>query len=123
MFRHALHGKHVQVASAGLAAVVGRSMDTNAQSLLSKSGLDGSDHRARQLDARMLHGAELVLVMERVHLHHLARVAPQASGKAFLLGKWQGDREIPDPHRQPPHVFEDVHRMMCEGVQGWLSHL
>ena len=98
-------------------------MDPDALALLDAAGLDGRGHRARQLDVAMLEAAELVLVMERSHLHQLARIAPHASGKAFLLGKWQGGQAIPDPYLQPRRVFEEVHRMMCEGVQQWLPHL
>jgi len=123
MLRHALAGREVQIASAGLGASAGRGIDSTTQQLLLKAGLDGTDHRARQVDVAMLSRAALILVMERRHLHQVAAIAPQASGKTFLLGKWQMEREIPDPHRQPYRVFEQVHQWIAEGVEGWLPHL
>lgn len=123
MFRHAFGKRSLRVASAGLGAMVGRDIDASAQELLLRAGLNGSGHRARQLDGAMLAEADLVLVMERSHLHHVAAISPQTSGKTFLLGKWQEERGIPDPYRQPLHVFEHVHQLMAEGVEAWSRHI
>lgn len=123
MLRSALGSRRLRIASAGLGAIVGHRIDASAQELLLRAGLDGAGHRARQVDAAMLTETDLVLVMERSHLHRVAAIAPQASGKTFLLGKWQADRSIPDPYRQSRQMFEYVHQMMAEGVEAWSRHL
>lgn len=123
MLRHASGNRNLRVASAGLGAMVGHEINPMAQKLLLRAGLDGVGHRARQLDSVMLAKADLVLVMERSHLHHVAAIAPQASGKTFLLGKWQAERDIPDPYRQSPQVFEYVYQLMAEGVEAWSHHI
>ncbi len=121
--RHALQDRDVEVSSAGLGALVGRPIDPTAQELLAEHGLDASRHRARQVDADILARADLVLVMERKHLKAISEQAPEASGKTFLLGKWQSDREISDPYRQQRRAFEHVYRLMAEGVESWQRHL
>lgn len=119
LMRNALQGRGIQVSSAGLGALVGRGIDPLAQELLVEHGVDGSSHRARQLDPQLLSTADLILVMERRHLKSIAVQAPEVSGRTFLLGKWQSDREIPDPYRQQRPAFEHVYRLIAEGVESW----
>ncbi|SFS02425.1 protein-tyrosine phosphatase [Stenotrophomonas maltophilia] len=123
MLRHAVQGRGIQVSSAGLGALVGHGIDATAQALLVEQGMDGMAHRARQIDDAILGAADLVLAMERKHIHRITEIAPQASGKTFLLGKWQQDREIPDPYRQQRPAFEHVYKLMSEGIESWVRYL
>jgi len=123
MLRQAVAGKGIQISSAGLGALVGHGIDATAQELLVEQGMDGLAHRARQIDDAILGAADLVLTMERKHVRRIAEIAPQASGKTFLLGKWQQEREIPDPYRQQRPAFEHVYKLMAEGVESWVRHL
>jgi protein-tyrosine phosphatase len=123
LLRHRLDGRATRVESAGLAALAGNPVDPVAGELLAEHGIDASAHRARQLDEAAVADASLILVMQRSHLAHLARLWPHAVGRSFLLGKWQGEREIPDPYRQPRAAFERAYRLIDEGVDGWLRHL
>lgn len=86
MLRQAVDGRGIQVSSAGLGALVGHGIDATAQELLAERGMDGLAHRARQIDNAILGAADLVLTMERKHVRRIAEIAPQASGKTFLLG-------------------------------------
>ncbi|KAF1017382.1 MAG: Low molecular weight protein-tyrosine-phosphatase Etp [Stenotrophomonas maltophilia] len=56
-------------------------------------------------------------------MRRIVEIAPQASGKTFLLGKWQQEQQIPDPYRQQRPAFEHVYSLMAEGVQSWARHL
>ena len=123
MMRAALEGRGIHVSSAGLGALVDHGIDATAQELLVERGLDGSLHRARQVSSQILSAADLVLVMERKHLKRISEVAPEASGKSFLLGKWEGDTEIPDPYRQQRPAFEHVYRLMAQGVESWKRYI
>ncbi len=121
--RSALEGRGIQVASAGLGALVDHGIDPTAQQLLLEHALDGSAHRARQVTSSILAASDLVLVMEKKHLRRISEIAPEASGKSFLLGKWKNDFEIPDPYRQQRPAFEHVHRLMAEGVESWKRYI
>jgi protein-tyrosine phosphatase len=123
MMRNALEGRGIQVSSAGLGALVGHGIDTTAQELLVEHSLDGSAHRARQVTSPILAAADLVLVMEKKHLRRINEIAPEASGKSFLLGKWNNEFEIPDPYRQQRPAFEHVYRLMAEGVDSWKRYI
>lgn len=123
LLRRQLAGRDVQVTSAGLGALVGRPVEGHAMELLQEHGIDASPHRARQLDAWMLREAELVLGMEPRHLAAAARLAPEASGKLLLLGRWLEFDSVPDPYRQPRQAFEDVYGLIERGVGSWLRYL
>ena len=123
IFREKLKHRDIHVSSAGLRALVGRPMDDHAMQILKERGIDAAEHRARQLDSSMLRQADLVLAMERDHLTVVSRLAPEASGKMFLLDKWNGADDVPDPYRQSRQMFEHVHSMIEHGVDSWLRYL
>lgn len=123
LLRERLRGRSVTVASAGLSALVDHPIEPTAGELLAERGIDASGHRARQLDDASIVEADLILVMQRSHLATLSKRSPHAVGRTFLLGKWQGDREVPDPYRQQRPAFEHVYRLIDEGVDSWLRHL
>ena len=123
LLRDRLRGRATTVGSAGLAALEGKPIDPLAGALLAEHGIDASAHRARQLDGDAILAADLILVMQRAHLASLARYSPHAVGRAFLLGKWQGDREIPDPYRKDRDAFERAYRLIEAGVAAWQQHL
>lgn len=124
LMRHRLQGRPgVEVASAGLQAMVGRPIDPAAAELLREAGHDPDGHQARQASASVLAGADLILVMEQAHLARIVREVPQVSGKTFLLGKWRGGREIPDPYRQQRAAFEHVYGLIDDCVASWAPYI
>ena len=112
-----------EVSSAGLGAMVGYPIDPTAADLLREHGVDGSAHRGRQLTGEMLRRSDLILTMERSHTASIVRMAPEVSGKVFMLGKWQSEIDIPDPFRQPRSAFDLAYRMIEKGVGSWLHYL
>lgn len=123
LLRNRLTRSDAGVSSAGLGALDDRPMDATAAQILREHGIDASAHRGKQLRADMLRQAELVLVMEKAHAANIARKAPEVSGKVFLLGKWQDERDIPDPYGQQRPAFEHVYKLIDQGVLSWLPYL
>ncbi len=123
LFRKRLPDAGIAVESAGLGALVGRGMDKTALAVLADRGVDGGAHVARQLNAAMLRAADLVLAMEKRHLAAIGRMAPEVSGKSFLLGKWQGEQAIPDPYGQQRAAFEHVYGLVDVSVARWIERL
>jgi protein-tyrosine phosphatase len=123
LFRQRLSHRDIHIGSAGLAALCDSPMDEMAARLLSEHGLDGSEHRARQVSSAMLRESDLILCMERSHLEALGRMAPEATGKVFLLDKWMEARDIPDPYRQQRPAFEHVYVLIDRAVSSWLPYL
>lgn len=123
LFREQLEDAGVRLASAGLGALRGHPMDAVALDLLREHGHDGSGHVARQIDDSMIRQADLILAMEQEQVDVITRRAPHALGRTFLLGKWQGERDIPDPYRHARPVFEQAYRSIQAAVAGWMPHL
>jgi protein-tyrosine phosphatase len=123
LFRHHLSAAGASIESAGLGALVGKPMDATALQILSDHGVDGAEHRARQISASMLRDADLVLAMEREHVASLMRMAPEASGKVMLLDRWGAGADIPDPYRQSREAFDHVYQRIDGAVQSWLPYL
>jgi protein-tyrosine phosphatase len=123
LFRQRMGARGIQLCSAGLVALAGTPMDATVLQLLNESGIDGTPHRAHQLTSPMLLQADLVLGMEQNHVDTMVQLAPAARGKVFLLDKWLGGRDVPDPYGQSRSVFERVHEMIMGGVESWATYL
>jgi protein-tyrosine phosphatase len=119
LLRRQLAGRDVTVESAGIAATNGARIDSIALAVLSGHGIDADAHEARRLEKSMLDAADLVLVMERAHLDFIRARFPSATGKTFLLGRWQGGFEIPDPLGRPRETFEHLYSAVERAVHRW----
>jgi protein-tyrosine phosphatase len=123
LLRERLASRDIQLVSAGLSAMAGHPMDATALQLLAEHGIDGAAHRARQLTPGMMREADLVLCMGKSQVDAMVRLAPEASGKIFVLDKWLQGRDIPDPYRQQRAAFDHVYGMVAQGVDSWLRYL
>lgn len=118
------------VESAGLGALVDNGVDPSAKTLAEQMGLDVSQHRARQINGELIQRADLILVMSEGQRREVCRLAPPASGKTMLFGRWlasaDGGRngvEIPDPYRKSFEAFEHVHHLLVQAADTWKAKL
>lgn len=118
-----LAGKNVAVSSAGLTALEGKPADAQAQQIASAHNIDMSEHQGRQITSNLVANNSVILVMEQRHINDLCARYPQARGKTFLLGKWVGDKEIPDPYRQSSEAFEHVYALIDSACSAWQKYL
>ena len=123
LLQNKLANTKIRVTSAGIGALVGKPVDATAAEVMHAAGYAVPDHTARQLTPDMLREADLILVMENRHLQSIHAMAPQARGKAMLLGKWLDNTEVPDPYRQQRPAFEHVFRVMAQATDAWLPYL
>jgi protein-tyrosine phosphatase len=78
-------GDRVQVASAGVHAVVGSSMTSAMARLVTGAGADAHGFVARQLTAEQVREADLVLTMTRAHRTAVVELAPAGVRRTFTL--------------------------------------
>lgn len=124
VLRRRLSDPGIEVASAGVTALEGHPMDPIAASVLAEHGINGTDsHHARQVTSAVLHHSDLVLAMEQSQAAAIMRVAPEVSGKVYLLDKWQCNRDIPDPYRQQRIAYEHVFNLIDSSISAWLRYL
>jgi low molecular weight protein-tyrosine phosphatase len=112
-----------RVSSAGIHAMAGYPMDPTSALLLDEHGVPHQGHRGRQLDTALLRQSSLILVMEKSHVITIGRLAPEVSGKVFLLDRWLDGADIPDPYGQQRPAFEHVYQLIDRGVASWVPYL
>jgi protein-tyrosine phosphatase len=101
-------GRAMRIESGGFLGA-DRPSPPEAVRLAAVDGVHLADHRSRTVDAEMLDGVDLVVVMERAHERKLRKVPGGASVPAILLGDLDialpDRREIKDPWGHPDEVF------------------
>jgi protein-tyrosine phosphatase len=112
-----------KIASAGLAALVGHSADPTAEDVALAHGISLAGHIGHQFDIAEANKYDLLLVMEQKQLEKISRLAPELRGKVMLLGRWMGNREIPDPYKKSEAAFESVFNLIDQACEQWVEKL
>jgi protein-tyrosine phosphatase len=123
LLRERLRDRGATVESAGLAALVGQPIDPTAESVLAGKGKTAAGHVARQVTPAMISAADMVIAMDKRHVSAIQAIAPQARGKIFLLGHWQGGTPIPDPYGRDRAAFEQAYQLIDAAVDSWSTRL
>ena len=84
MFEAGARGRF-RVSSAGTLVVDGQPMSRRTREALAAHGLADPDHRSRQLTARHVEKADLVVVMEPDHVAWMRRRLPEGSSRTATL--------------------------------------
>ncbi len=105
---------------------VGESADPRTVATARRFGIDLSGHRARRIDARQLHQADLVLAMDAGHARHLQHLGAAAgTGHVHLYLPWLDldPRDVPDPYYGDGDGFVAVHRLLDQAAQRLVGRL
>lgn len=116
-------GEKIIVSSAGLGALVGRGIDQSMLDCLANNGVGDFKHSARQFTRELALSADLILVMEQGHQKAVQMMAPEASGKTMLLGKWSNNQPVADPYRHSQEFFNLVFEQIVGYVDEWVLRL
>ena len=90
---------------------------------LINEGIVDIEHSARQFTRDLAQNADLILVMEQDHLNAVQQMAPEASGKTMLLGKWSDNNPVEDPYRRSQEFFNIVYKQMADYVSQWCTKI
>jgi protein-tyrosine phosphatase len=123
LLRDALGRSDIEVSSAGLGALQDHPIEPTARIVLEEHGHLPNEHKANQLTPATISESDLILVMEQSHIDRVLKIAPEARGKVFLLGKWQNNREISDPYRRGKPAFVHAYALIEEAVNAWARRL
>lgn len=108
------------VRSAGIDGVDGRPVLAPAQAAVHKRGVDLSHHLARIATPHLLPAFDLVLAMERRQQEWVARYAPAALDRTWLLGHWR-DVEIQRPvnghHPDYDRIADTIDQCLVDWVR------
>jgi protein-tyrosine phosphatase len=118
-----MHLPGFEIASAGLGALVGRSMDQDSAAAAERQGIPLQPHTARQFDDGIGRAADVILVMETHHRQEIASRWSQFLGKTFLLGHFDDAQEVPDPYRQAFGMHEHAVEIIARCSISWAKQL
>ncbi len=113
---------NLNIDSAGITAMEGWPAHELSVQIMQAQGIDMNAHRAKQVTAAHVNAADLVLVMDDIQRHDLAKMFPQAAGKTFRIGEFTHEN-IPDPYGEPFTAFEHAFRLITEGLEHWYAQL
>jgi len=119
--RQLLPGK--QIDSAGVKALVDSPADETAAHTAKLHNVCLTGHKGRQFTKHIGRQYDLILVMEKLQIEHVTRIAPEVRGKTMLIGHWQQQKEIPDPYLQSQEVFDFVYQLIERACQSWAIKL
>ncbi len=121
-------GDRVEVDSGGTHAYhVGRPPDERSQEVAQRHGVAIESQRARLVTAADFNQFDYILAMDRENLRILKQQAPaSAPANLHLLLEFAAgitDKEVPDPYYGGRDGFEQVYRLVEEGVLGFAAYL
>lgn len=122
LLRKAL-GDRIEVASAGVTALVGHPADPLACEVMADKGHDIEGHRAQQVSGELISRYDLVLTMDGFHDDWLHANYPQLRGRVYRMRHWCDDRTVEDPYRLPRAAFEAAYDGIAEGAAHWITRL
>jgi protein-tyrosine phosphatase len=113
-------GLACRAVSAGVAALEGEDITSNARAALEEIGTYPEEHRARQVSEATLREADLVLTMSPRHVRALRRSFGSLSDKVYILPEYatgiSSEEEIPDPYGHTMTAFRASVRQILDYV-------
>jgi protein-tyrosine-phosphatase len=115
-------GLDLKVSSCGIAAESWYEMPEHARRMLEAEGVRDFEHKARLAGRETLRGADLILVMTRLHYDNLAERFPEFSGKLRLLREQAGfgEQDVADPMGRPEAEFAACMATLKESLEALL---
>lgn len=112
------------VKSAGIHVIPGSKADPNAIKIMQdECALDIRNHRAQLIQERIAIKADLILAMEQEHVDLIKRSFPICRGKTYLMGKWIGGKDIPDPYNRGREAFQTSLSLIEQSVDEWVKRI
>jgi protein-tyrosine-phosphatase len=121
---------HVVVDSAGTLNIVGAPASPESVEVMREIGVDLSRHRSKGISGSLLGTSDVVVVMSRGHLDHLAEHHGGEGGKRVLLRAFEkgtspdpNAAEVPDPIGQPMKVYRELVPLITGCIDHLILHL
>lgn len=107
LFRARVEGTSIRTVSAGIAGLVGYSMDAPSATVLCELGGDSRGHVSQRLDRQMIADAALILTAETQHRSVLVQTDPLSFRRTFTLREFGrlGTALGPLQHAPTPDVL------------------
>jgi tRNA threonylcarbamoyl adenosine modification protein (Sua5/YciO/YrdC/YwlC family) len=111
----------VDVASAGTMMMAGAGASAQTCEVLAQDGIDVSAHRSQRVSRDLVHKADLILVMERLHETRILELDPLIKNRLFLLREFAQVRDnhldIPDPIGNSLEFYQETYATIKESIE------
>jgi L-threonylcarbamoyladenylate synthase len=112
------HDVHVQ--SCGVLAFDGMPATGETKEVLRKEGIDVNQHRSKRISAQLVHTADIILVMEKLHEDRVCELFPEVKNRVFLLKEFakisSQNLDIADPIGRSLDFYEATSREIKNAV-------
>lgn len=98
-------------------------MDGDSLAAANSYGIAPKYHRARQFDSELGQEADLILAMENTHRRDIAQRWPQLLGKTFLLGHFEGGKQIIDPYKRGSMTHVHMAEQVLDSARLWVTEI
>ncbi|MDD5107903.1 MAG: L-threonylcarbamoyladenylate synthase [Candidatus Omnitrophica bacterium] len=111
----------VEVSSAGMMALEGMGASEETREVLAKDGIDVSDHRTKRVTKELVDGADIILVMEKIHEERILQLAPEVKNRLFLLKEFarinDSNLNIADPIGGSFEFYQEIFYTIKDAVE------
>lgn len=111
-----------RIDSAGLAAVVGHPIQSEAVEVMTAAQIDIDSHCAKQITKDMAVAADLILTMTSKQTKWIESKWPYCRGKTFRLGHWN-NKDINDPYGHNLAAFKTAYQDIADSLGYWQNKL
>ncbi len=109
-------GFHVE--SAGIAAMPGGGVSTDAVHALQAFNIDISNHSSQPVTERLVQQADLILTMTNTHRMAILAQWPQAAGRTFTLAN---NTDVADPIGMPAEYYTMCAEQIDKHLDNWIN--
>ena len=117
----------LSVASFGTMVDGGLCVPDEAIEVAAEFEVDLTQHSPTAMQATLLHGDALYLVMERKHADAILRLNPMLQGNVTLIGEYARDvlsgAEIADPWRKSSYYYRVCYSVLAKAIDRLLDDL
>lgn len=116
----------IEVISRGIAANPAYRVPTVIKELLQEDEIDIEQHQSTLLEEDDVNSADLILVMDRIHLDDINDRYPEVKDKVFLFKEYaaaEGDKEIYDPIGLGAEVYKGCYQEIKNTVEKLVEKL
>ena len=111
----------LDVASAGVHALVGDNPQPHSQEMAVAHNLDISDYYAEQITQEMVSHYELIIALDEFIRKDLLHRYPFAAGKIKKLGFLNNNMDIDDPYKKDKTAFVQMYADIDLCLQTWVE--
>ncbi len=109
--------QRVRASSAGLSVIAGQVMAEQAVEALTEWGIEAAARPSRQIRARAVGNADLIVAMTESQKASLKHLFPQAEARIFSMSDFLGGHDIGDPFGQAIHAYRRVRDQLGAAMQ------